>query len=187
MIYFKLRTGEQKILSIRGTFASQADTGADLDQAMRNPAAGPFEEIARVTSQMPRLVMETEWYSADQLSGSYDGFMIDRLISCAAVLSYDEESKLVNVGHAIGGAINDDQLAEIQSLCERGTIQHIIYATPILSTSGTSAEKGYKEEISRLVNVAGNSRIYIIDGFGRGIGSIEGTVYGDMMGNICFC
>lgn len=186
MIYFKLRTGEQKILSIRGTFARQEDTGADLDQAMGNAAIGPFEETAKVTSQKPRLVMEREWYSADQLSGSYDGFMIDRLISCAAVLSYDEESKLVNVGHAIGGFIDKDQLNQIRTLCGCGTIQHIIYATPTLSTHDTGAEEDYKEEITRLVDAAGNSRIYIIDGFGSGIGSIEGTVYGDMMGNICF-
>ncbi len=187
MIYFKLRTGEQKILSIPGTFARQADTGADLDQAMANPIIDPIGLNIRIASQNPCFVVEKTWYSAEQLaSQNHDSFIVGGLTCCAAVLSYDGASNLVNVGHAQGGFINDSQLAYIKSLCDCGSIQHIIYATPILSTSGAGADEGYKDEISRLVNAAGNSRIYIIDGFGRGVGSIEGTVYGDMMGNICF-
>ena len=121
MIYFKLRTGEQKILSIPGTFARQADTGADLDQAMANPIIDPIGLNIRIASQNPCFVVEKTWYSAEQLaSQNHDSFIVGGLTCCAAVLSYDGASNLVNVGHAQGGFINDSQLAYIKSLAIAG-------------------------------------------------------------------
>lgn len=186
MIYYKLNRGEQKVLSILGTFAGQADTGADLDQAMAAPV-NPIGPNVGIASQKLYPVEENMWYDAGHITGQgCDSFVVGRLTCCAAVLLYGEEGNLIAVGHAKGGLIDDSRLDDIKSLCKYGGVQHIIYATPSLSTDGAGADKGYKNEISRLVNVAKESRIYIIDGFGQGTSSTMGTVIGDMDGNISF-
>lgn len=211
MIYYKFNRDEQKRLSIRGTFAGQTDTGANLNQAMANPAAVLNEQDVKVDSKKLCVLNENDWFSADSMrSQGYDGFMINRLTCCAAVLLYGEEGNLIAAGHAESGVIrvrkdkedkkdkedpvpydpdkNPDDIAWIESLDKFESIRHIIYATPTLLTGDKKSDTKYGESVQRLFALKDKIEIHlhVVEGFGSNSGSIMGTVIGDMDGNISF-
>ena len=180
MVYCNLSNHGSVTVSAPRLFAeSGTNANGDFAYAMEHPIQNIPVTTAGSLSNNPAHANQGIWLRADDLTGK-GNVLIPGLVSCAAVLFYDDDFALIGAGHAAGGFINNEIMTQITNTIPSGDVQYIVYATPTLMGETTGS---YADSLGELEKKWDTRRICFIDGFAC---HSMGMVIADMTGNISF-